>query len=31
MGFTKGKILEPAMGIGNFIGLLPETFDPKET
>lgn len=31
MGFTKGKILEPAMGIGNFIGLLPETFNPKET
>ena len=31
MGFIKGKILEPAMGIGNFIGLLPETFDPKET
>ena len=30
MGFIKGKILEPAMGIGNFIGLLPETFDPKE-
>lgn len=31
MGFIKGKILEPAMGIGNFIGLLPETFNPKET
>lgn len=31
MGFIKGKILEPAMGIENFIGLLPETFNPKET
>lgn len=31
LGFERGKILEPAMGIGNFIGLLPETFDPKET
>jgi hypothetical protein len=24
MGFTKGNILEPAMGVGNFFGLLPE-------
>jgi len=24
MGFTKGNILEPSMGIGNFFGLLPE-------
>ena len=24
MGFTSGKILEPACGIGNFFGLLPE-------
>lgn len=31
MGFVRGKILEPAMGIGNFIGLLPDTFNPKET
>ena len=31
MGFVKGKILEPAMGIGNFIGLLPETFNAKES
>lgn len=31
LGFEKGKILEPAMGIGNFIGLLPKTFDSKET
>ena len=31
IGFDKGKILEPAMGIGNFIGLLPNTFNAKET
>lgn len=31
MGFVRGKILEPALGIGNFIGLLPETFNAKET
>lgn len=31
MGFMRGKILEPAMGIGNFIGLLPDTFNAKET
>lgn len=31
IGFEKGKILEPAMGIGNFIGLLPDTFNAKET
>lgn len=31
MGFVRGKILEPAMGIGNFIGLLPDTFNAKET
>ena len=24
MGFSKGSILEPAMGIGNFFGMLPE-------
>ena len=24
MGFTTGNILEPAMGVGNFFGLLPE-------
>lgn len=24
MGFTGGKVLEPACGIGNFIGLMPE-------
>ena len=25
MGFTKGNILEPAMGTGNFFGMLPDT------
>ncbi|NCB93610.1 MAG: DNA methylase [Clostridia bacterium] len=25
MGFAKGNILEPAMGVGNFFGMLPET------
>ena len=25
MGFRKGNVLEPAMGIGNFFGMLPET------
>ncbi len=25
MGFTVGNVLEPAMGIGNFFGLLPES------
>ena len=25
MGFSKGRILEPAMGIGNFFGALPES------
>ncbi len=24
MGFAKGNVLEPAMGIGNFFGMLPE-------
>ena len=24
MGFEKGNILEPSMGIGNFFGMLPE-------
>ena len=24
MGFEKGNILEPAMGVGNFFGMLPE-------
>jgi adenine-specific DNA methylase len=27
MGFTKGNILEPSMGIGNFFGLLPESMN----
>ena len=25
MGFTKGNILEPSMGVGNFFGMLPES------
>ena len=25
VGFTKGNLLEPSMGIGNFFGMLPET------
>ena len=25
MGFTKGNLLEPSMGIGSFFGMLPET------
>lgn len=29
MGLTNGKILEPAMGTGNFVGLAPDTFDKK--
>ena len=24
MGFEKGNVLEPAMGVGNFFGMLPE-------
>ncbi len=31
LGMTRGKILEPAMGIGNFIGLLPNSFSAKDT
>ena len=29
MGFTKGNLLEPSMGIGNFFGMLPETIRKK--
>lgn len=29
MGLENGTVLEPAMGIGNFIGLMPETFKSK--
>lgn len=25
MGFTKGNILEPSMGVGNFFGMMPES------
>ncbi|MBC8555345.1 MAG: hypothetical protein H8D23_37500, partial [Candidatus Brocadiales bacterium] len=31
MGFTGGKILEPGMGIGNFIGLLPQKMAGNST
>ncbi len=27
MGFTRGNILEPSCGVGNFIGLLPESME----
>ena len=27
MGFTEGNILEPSCGVGNFMGLLPESMD----
>ena len=27
MGFSRGNILEPAMGIGNFFGMLPESME----
>jgi len=27
MGFTKGNVLEPACGVGNFFGLLPESME----
>lgn len=30
MGFEKGNILEPAMGIGNFFGMLPEKMQDSE-
>ena len=30
MGFTKGNILEPAMGTGNFFGMLPETMQQSK-
>lgn len=29
-GFQKGRILEPAMGVGNFFGMLPETMQESE-
>lgn len=29
LGFEKGKILEPAMGVGNFLGLAPEDIQAK--
>ena len=30
LGFEKGKILEPAMGIGNFFGVMPENMRKSE-
>ena len=30
IGFEKGKILEPAMGIGNFFGVMPESMRGSE-
>lgn len=30
LGFEKGKILEPAMGIGNFFGVMPENMRSSE-
>lgn len=27
MGFTKGNILEPSMGVGNFFGMMPESME----
>ncbi|MCL1876399.1 MAG: SNF2-related protein, partial [Synergistaceae bacterium] len=30
MGFSKGNILEPSMGIGNFFGLLPESMSESK-
>ena len=30
IGFEKGKILEPAMGIGNFFGVMPENMRESE-
>ena len=30
MGFTKGNILEPSMGIGNFFGMLPDSMSQSK-
>lgn len=30
LGFEKGKVLEPAMGIGNFFGVMPENMRSSE-
>ncbi|MBR5359737.1 MAG: hypothetical protein IK123_02505, partial [Lachnospiraceae bacterium] len=30
MGFEKGNIIEPAMGVGNFFGMLPETMQESK-
>lgn len=31
MGFSKGKLLEPSCGVGNFIGMIPEDMQAKVT
>ena len=31
MGFSKGKLLEPSCGVGNFIGMIPEDMQAKIT
>ena len=30
LGFTKGNILEPSMGVGNFFGMLPEKLNQSK-
>ena len=30
LGFTKGNILEPSMGVGNFFGMLPENLNQSK-
>ena len=30
LGFTKGNILEPSMGVGNFFGILPENLNQSK-
>lgn len=31
MGFSKGKLLEPSCGVGNFIGMIPQDMQAKIT
>lgn len=31
MGFSKGKLLEPSCGVGNFIGMIPQDMQAKVT
>ena len=30
LGFTKGNILEPSMGVGNFFGMIPENLNQSK-